>query len=316
MWFRNLQLYRITRPLDLNAETLETKLQENAFRPCGPIEISTAGWSSPLGRGHEALVHATNGYLMICARKEEKILPSQVVNEQVAEKVAEIEDQQMRKVRRKEKEEIKNNVLTELMPRAFTRSQRTYAYLDLKEGWLIVDAASGKRAEELSVLLRKALGSLPIVQPRSLETPATVMTRWVAEGDVPGDYTLDDECELRAPGDEGGIVRARRQDLSSPEIFNHIEAGKEVVKLALTWDERMSFVLDDEFAIKRLRFLDIVQEQAEEIDAEDPAAQFDADFAIMSMEINKLLPRLFEVFGGENKEAINDDPEAASPLPA
>ncbi len=304
MWFKNLQLLRFIQPFTMTEAELEVRLDAYRFRPCGALEPISVGWSPPLGRKGSQLVHTTNGYLMIAAAKEEKILPAAVINELVGERVEELENEQMRPVGKKERDELRSEILLDLLPRAFSRTLRTYAYIAPREGWLIVDAASRKKAEELTVLLRKALGSLPITFPTSVERPTTVMTRWLTEHQCPADFVVESECELRSPEDEGGVVRCRRQDLATPEIQAHLEAGKEVIQLALSWNERMSFLLDEAFSLKRLRFLDMVQDQAAEVETDDEATRFDTDFSIMTLELAAFIPRLFEVFGGENREAL------------
>jgi len=302
MWFKNLTVLRLTEPFGLTDNELEQRLQTKPFRPCGRVEQSTIGWTAPLGRQARPLVHSTNGFMMLCARREEKIVPSSVINEIVAERVAEIEGGQGRQVRRKERQSLADKVMLDLLPRAFTHSVRTFAYIDPKGGWLVIDAASSKKADELTELLRKTLESLPVAPPTPKQRPGAVMTGWLAGEPIPGDVTIEDECELRLPEEEGSIVRCKRQALFSPEIQSHLDAGKEVIKLALTWDDRLSFVLDEQLGIKRLKFLDILQEQADEVDSGDEAGRFDAEFSIMTLELARFLPRLLELFGGENTQ--------------
>jgi len=302
MWFKNLTVLRLTEPFALSDNELEQRLQTKHFRPCGRAEQSTTGWTAPLGRQARQLVHSSNGFMMVCARREEKIVPSSVVNEIVSERAAEIEGTQGRQVRRKERQSLADEVILDLLPRAFTHSVRTFAYIDPKGGWLVIDAASSKKADELTELLRKTLESLPVVPPTPKQRPGAVMTGWLAGESIPGDVTIEDECELRLPEEEGSTVRCKRQALFSPEIQSHLEAGKEVIKLALTWDDRLSFLLDEQLGIKRLKFLDILQEQADAADSDDEAGHFDAEFAIMTLELARFLPRLLELFGEENTQ--------------
>ena len=302
MWFKNLSLLRFTKPFTLTSSQLEQRLEAGRFRPCGRLEPMSYGWQPPLGKEGLPLVHSANGYFMICAMKEEKILPSSVVGEIVSERVAEIEESQGVPVRRKQRDEIRDEVMQDLLPRAFTHSRRVYAYLDPKGGWLVVDSASEKKTEELASLLRRCIESLPVAFPTTRERPAAVMTRWLAENQSPQDITIESECELRSPEEDGGIVRCKRQDLSAPEIQTHLEAGKEVIKMAMTWNDRLSFMLDEGLGVRRLRFLDLVQDQAVEVEAADEAARFDVDFSIMSLEVASFLPRLLELFGGENTQ--------------
>jgi recombination associated protein RdgC len=301
MWFKNLAIFRFTEPFELTAEELEQKLESLAFRPCGSHEESTFGWTPPLDQATQKLVHAANGFLMICGKKEEKVLPAAVVNELLLERLQEMEDREGRKLPNKERTAIRDELVFELLPKAFSFSRRTFAYIDPKGGWMIVDAASAKKAEDLISLLRKSLGSLPLVPPVTNERPVAVMTQGLLNDDIAADITIENECELRAPEEEGSIIRCKRQDLSAPEIKNHLDTGKQVIKLALTWADRLAFIIDENLSIKRLEFLDLIQDQAADIDAEDAAAQFDAEFSIMSLELASFLPRLLELFGGESK---------------
>lgn len=301
MWFKNLAIYRFTEPFKLSATDLEQQLEQMCSKPCGSLEFSSYGWVTPLPHDSSQFVHSANGFMMICAKKEEKVLPVPVINEIVTEQIQSEEEQQGRKLRKKERDAIKDETIHSLLPKAFTFSRRTYAYIDPKGGWMIVDAATGKKAEELLSHLRKTLSSLPVVHPVTNIRPASVMTQWLTDRQ-PNDITIEDECELRTPEEEGSIIRCKRQDLTSPEIKNHLDVGKQAIKLALTWADRISFILDENLSIKRLRFLDLIQDQASEVDTQDENDQFDVDFSIMSLELATFLPRLIELFGGENQD--------------
>jgi recombination associated protein RdgC len=301
MWFKNLSIFRLTEAFTLSPAELEQKLEALAFHPCGPHQEFTFGWTSPLGKSNQQLVHSTNGFMMLCLKKEERLLPASVINEISQEKTLEIEQQQARKLSKKERTEIKDEILFDLLPKAFTFSRKIYAYIDPNGGWLIVDAASAKIAEDLLSMLRKSLTSLPAVLLNTLDKPATIMTEWLIHSKAPDDIFIEDECELRSPEEQGGIGRCKRHDLALPEIKNHLDTGKEVIKLAVSWADRISFIVDENLAIKRLRFLDLIQDQVTDIEANDEAAQFDVDFSIMSAELANFIPRLLELFGGENK---------------
>ena len=300
MWFKNLTLFRFSEAFTINESQLIEQLETHRFRACGSLELSTYGWSAPLGRQSEQLLHAAGGFWMLCAQKEEKIIPASVINELVADKIEEIESEQVRKVRKKERDSIKEEVIHDCLPKAFSHRRRTFAYIDPKGGWIVVDAATAKKAEEVVSLLRKSLGSLPVELPAVSEAPEVIMTQWLMdESSVPSDVNVEGECELYSPEDDGGIVRCKKHDLYSPEIRSHLDAGKRVRKLAISWNDRLTCVLDDSLNIKSLRFLDLVQEQAAEIEADNAAEQFDADFSIMTLEIAAFLPRLLALFGGE-----------------
>ncbi|MGH8558817.1 MAG: recombination-associated protein RdgC [Methylococcales bacterium] len=299
MWFKNLALFRFSEPFSTTVDEFENRLAALVFRSCGSLELSTIGWFPPLQPGGSQLVHAANGFLMICACKEEKVLPPAVVNEMVTEKIAEIEDKQQRPVRRKERESLRDEVTFDLLPRALSFSRRTYAYIDPKGGWLIVDSGSSSTTDEFTELLRRSLGSLPIAPPKTRENPVSVWTRWLSEKNSPPGIALENECDLRATAQERNIVRCKGQDLFSEEIQAHLDAGKECIKLALTWGDRFTFTVDEDLNIKRLRFLDLIQEQADEIDTTSKSDLFDAHFSIMSLELAGFLPDFLELFGGE-----------------
>ncbi|MCG8429164.1 MAG: recombination-associated protein RdgC [Chromatiales bacterium] len=297
MWFRNLQIYLLTKPFELTPEALHEQLQEKAARACGSLEMATIGWQSPLGRAGSQLTHAVGKCTMVCVRKDEKVLPAAVVREVLAERIAEIEEAEARKVRRREQTELRDEIMQDLLPKAFSKSSQTYAYIDAKNGWLVVDASSPKRAEELITLMRETLGTFQVRPVAVEQSPAAVMTAWL-NGHPSGEFIVQDECELRDPVEEGAIVRCRRQDLESEEIATHINAGKQVVRLALDWGERLSFLLADDMTVRRLRFLDVIQEEAAEAEGGDEATRFDVDFSLMSLELERFLPRLFDALGG------------------
>lgn len=297
MWFRNIQLYRLPESFELDADALNAALAEKAFKPCGGLDTHSLGWAPPLGKHGEQLVHSANGRLMLCLRREDRLLPSSVIREALAEKVEQIEEQEARPVGRKEKTRLKDEIVVDLLPRAFTRSNHLYAYIDPRAGWIVVDSATPKKAEEMLSLLRETLGSLRAVPLAVNQSPALCMTRWV-EGSLPRDFVAGDECELKEPVENGAVIRARKVDLDSDEVKTHLDAGKQVTRLAVEWSERLSCLLCDDLTVRRLRFLDLVMEEAADVDADDAAARFDADFTLMAAELHNFLPAMIEAFGG------------------
>ncbi|MCB1924174.1 MAG: recombination-associated protein RdgC [Gammaproteobacteria bacterium] len=297
MWFRNLQLYRLIETFEHTPESLHQALSERTFKPCAGLDTYSMGWVAPAGREAIELVHASNGRLMICMRREERILPSTVVREHVEEKAEAIAQAESRPVGRKEKQRLKDEVLVDLLPRAFTRSSHLFAYIDPAAGWVVVDSGTAKKAEDLLSALRETLGSLRVRPLAVANSPAMVMTRWVENTPADG-FALGDECELKEPVDNGGVMRGRRIDLASAEVKSHLDAGMQVAKLAVDWQERIGCLLCDDLGIRRLRFLDLVMQEAADIEADDALARFDADFALMGMELARFIPAVVEAFGG------------------
>lgn len=302
MWFKNLQLFLLKEDFTHSWEELEQSLAAHRYRPCGSLEVAVQGWHPPLGGDSEQLCFAANGCFLVCQRREEKLLPASVVNDVLADKVQQIEAEEARDLGRREKKQLKDEVYLDLLPRAFTRSSLTFAYVDLAKNWILVDTASPNKAEDLVSLLRKSLTSLPARPLVVKQAPAEVMTRWLEGKNLPNDFVITDQCELRDPHAEGGIVRCRRQDLAGDEIQAHLKAGKRAVQLAVEWEERINLLLTDQPAVRGLRFADELIEQAADAGGDDAAANFDADFNLMSMELRKFTDRMIEVFGGVGED--------------
>lgn len=304
MWFKNLCIYRLYAPFTHDTEALEQALAGFAFAPVGRTEPASRGWAPPLGGGEgQPLVHAAGGFLLVCLQEESRLLPPAVIKEALDERVSEREDREQRRLSRREKNRLKEELVLQLLPRAFTRNRRSYAYIDPKGGYLVVDAGNWRQAEELTELLRACLGSLPVRPLETESSPQAEMTRWLARDSAPGDIELGEEAVLEDPQSEGAEVRCKRQDLRSGEIKGHIGAGKRIRRMALTWEQRLACVLDADLSVKRLKFLDVIQEQAGDREAETDAERFDADFALMTLELERFIPRLAQWFGGEAMEA-------------
>ncbi len=299
MWFRNLQIYRLPQNWGLTAESLAEKLAARPFQPCGSQDMTSRGWTSPTR--DDRFVMAVGGQFLIALAVEQKLLPSSVINQAAADKAEIIEEQQGLKPGRKQMKEIKEAVLQELLPRAFTRRRKAFAWINPIAGWLVVDAPSPARAEEIIDALRDSLDELPVQMVKTHLSPVSVMSDWLAANQASGDFTIDLDCELRAVTDEKAAVRYVRHALDGKDVKDHLAAGKLPTRIALTFDDRVSFILTEKMCIKRLAFLDIIKEEAErQADAAD--MQMEADFALMSGELSRLIPAVFEALGGEVEE--------------
>ena len=230
MWFKNLQLYRLGQTFDMDPEVFDGRLQADAFKGCNSMDMLTYGWAPPLGRHGQQLVHAANGYIMICARKEEKIIPAGVVRQLLEDKVTGIEAAEGREIYRREKMRLKEEIIVDLLPRALTRISNQFAYIDTRNQLLIVDSASPARAETLIGQLRSTLGRFPATPVKTRQSLSGLMTRWLGGEPLPHDFVLGDECELKHPDPEGGIISCKKQDLEageSPQPHQEWQAGCE-----------------------------------------------------------------------------------------
>ena len=312
MWFRNLLIYRVTQAFEWAVGELEHALLQKPARPCASQEMATLGFTAPIGKGGEApMVHSSHGFLLIATRKEERILPASVINDALREKVEAIETNQLRKVYKKERDQLRDEIVQAFLPRAFTRRKATYAAIMPAEGLIIVDTASPKQAEELLSTLREVLGSLP-VRPITTKIGITAtLTDWIRAQQPAQDFWISDDALLRDT-DEQGSITAKHQDLTSEEIQQHLAAGKCVAKLALAWQDKLSFVLDEGLVIRRLRFDDLLQEKALDDAGKDAdeLTQQDASFVLQMLTFQSFIPALIDALGGEEiPREIGGEPE-------
>ncbi len=286
MFFRNLTLFRFAPTLDLSH--LDEGLAETTLKPVGPLELSSRGFISPFGRDAEVLSHRIGDALWLTVGNEDRLLPGAVVNDLLARKLAEMEEREGRKPGGRLRKQMKDELVQELLPRAFVRPGRTDALLDLEHGVCAIDTSSRKSAETVVSEIRRALGSFPALPLNAEVSPRAVLTGWIAGDPLPEGLSLGEECELKDGDDHGAIVRCQRQELQSDEITRHLESGKQVTKLALTLDDHVSFVLGEDLVIRKWKFLEGAVDQLEASDPDDIRAELDARFALMSGEFRRL----------------------------
>jgi recombination associated protein RdgC len=306
MWFKNLQLYRLPADWNIALPRLEETLRRFAFRPAGKTEFLTRGWIPPRGEGE--MVCSLERHWLVALGVEEKILPASVINLAAKERMAKLEQQLGYRPGRKQAKEIKENVTQDLLPRAFSRYRSTRAWIDPQHRWFVVDAANAKKADEMMEVLRWTLEDFSALPLRTNLSAAAAMTEWLMEGDAPARFTIDRECELRSPVEEKALVRYQRHALDTDEVRAHLTAGKQPTRLALTWNDRVSFVLNERGEVKKLELLDVEQADAGSPN-ESEADRFDADFALMTGELSRFLADLVEALGGEAEGAAQPTPE-------
>ena len=296
MWLKNLIVYRLGAGWTPEAEELEAKLARQPLQKCGGFEMESRGWVCPKDEGQ--FLYRQNRQWLIALGSEQKLLPGSVIRDLAEEQIAKMEGMVGHPLGRKQKREIKDKVTAELMPRALARRRKTYAWIDSANGWLAVDAAGEPKAEQFMEALRRTEEDLPALRLETQMPPSAAMTRWIMQGEVDGPFSIDQDLELRASDHTKATVRYARHALEGKDIRDHISAGKQPVRLGLTWNGKVSFVLTEELHVKRLSFLDIVErEGGEEVENDDE--RFDIDFALMTGELSRLLADLVEVLGGE-----------------
>lgn len=299
--FRTTSIYRLNRELPFDPEEILQQFQKWAWTPCASQDMSRTGFVNPItGTTEGELAFHASGFLMALIKTETKMLPSDVLKNALAEKVGKLESEQSRKLKKTEKDSLKDEVLHALLPRAFSRFSTTSVLFDLKGQRIFVNAGA-KGSENALALIRKALGSLPVV-PLTMESPIELtLTAWLKGEDVPAGFTIGERAQLKAILEDGGVINCNKQDLLSDEIANHLEAGKLVTKLALDWQERIQFVLADDGQLTGIKFSDSLTDQNDDIDRDDEAQRKSADILLMASELVALSDNMIAALGGEAK---------------
>ncbi|MFZ6875348.1 recombination-associated protein RdgC [Undibacterium sp. Di27W] len=299
MWFKNLQVFRLTTPWKITAEELHTQLSRIAFSQCASNEMQSQGWASP--RNNDQLVHSVNQQFLISLATEKKLLPSSVINQVTKARALEIEEEQGFAPGRKAMKDLKERITEELLPRAFAVKRNTNVWIDPVNRWLVIDASSPSKADEVIKLLLKCCDKLPLEGLRTKTSPQAAMTGWLAGNEAPKGFTIDQDTELKSSTEDKATVRYVRYTLEPDDIQKHITAGKQCTKLALTWDDKVSFVLTDTLTIKRIKPLDVLDESKDKGSNEEE--RFDADFVLMTAELASLLSDVVFALDGEMDSA-------------
>lgn len=317
--FKRIIVYRINESwMQPQAAALEEALALGRFVPCGATQPQSHGWVEPRGEDHGALVESIGGQLILGFKSETKAVPGSVVKEKLDERIARIEDETGRKPRGSHKKELKEEIVRELLPQAFSRKSVTTIWIDPRARLLVVGAGSATKGDRIAAALVETMSrtgapmSLNLV--RTNTSPAAAMSAWLSAREAPAGFTVDRECELQQPDDMRSTVRYSRHTLEIDEIAEHIRQGKAPTRLALTWEGRVSFMLTDELGIGKLEFLDVVLEDKSRNAGKDDG--FDADVAIATGELTKLLPTLFDALDGEVDDAQTEGVPATAPAAA
>ncbi|HOM14085.1 MAG TPA: recombination-associated protein RdgC [Rubrivivax sp.] len=295
--FKNALILRIESWDPPERAAIEERAQRQRFVACGASQGESAGWVEPRGKAHGALLEQLSGHALLNLCVERKPVPASAVKDVLEQRLDKIEADTGRRPRGKRLRELKEDIVHELLPRAFAKRSHTRVWVDAQAGFVVVDAASVKRADALTPLLGELLGGgLRLAPLHTQIAPATAMASWLAAREAPAGFSIDRDCELKQPDSDKASVRYARHTLDIDELGEHIRQGKLPTQLALTWAGRVSFVLTEALTLKRIKLLDGVLEGGAKADGEDP---FDADAALFVGELTQLLPELIAALGGE-----------------
>lgn len=296
MWFKQIQLFQLTSNIP-TPEQLEEQLLALAFTPCLPSFPSSMGWISPVENSHEEdakFIRTINGNIMLCLQFEEKILPATVIRQELIDKIKEIEKSQARKVRQKEKLSLKDEITHTLLPQAFSRLSQVYAYIDTKNSWLVLGTTNASKTEQFISFFKRSVTEN--VHPYELKKLAPIITQWLISNPHFDAFSIEKSCMLQDPNQQNRIIRCQQQDLFAGSIQSLIKDGCEVKQLAMNWQDRINFVLADDFSLRSLQYHEELISQAKDAEAETKVQQFDADFFIMTESVNHMLKDLLGLF--------------------
>ena len=296
MLFKNLVVYRLPKQWKAEPDDFERKLGHQPLQPCGGLQMESRGWSCPHEDG--LFLYQQERQWLLALGVEQKLLPSTIVRQEAEERAADLARRQGHPVGRKQMRDLKEQVLTELMPRALSRRRLTHGWIDTANGWLAVNASADKKAEEFMEAVRRADEDLTATRLETVRSPASAMANWLLAGEAPGAFGIDQDLELRSADAAKATVRWARHNLEGKEIREHLEAGKTVVQLGLTWNDKISFVLTETLQVKRIGFLDILRRESD-AEVEDAEEQFAIDFALMTGELARMLADLVAALDGE-----------------
>lgn len=305
--FKSACFFRIADDFALpDPEALERVLHKARFVPCGPTQPESSGWVPPRGKKSKVLAEIVGGHLLLKLCTEKRAVPSSAIKAAVDERIERYQQETgNERVPSKLKKEFKEEVLLDLLPRAFSKRSNTLLWLDAKQRLLVVDAGSLAAADRIVSSLLAALLEVPGAAPsldlqlvHTQTSPAASMAHWLSTREAPWRFTVDRDCELKAADEQKSAVRYARHTLDIDEVAQHIAAGKVPTQLAMTWNDRVSFMLTEAGQLRRLKMLDVVLKEAEDAKTKDDD-NFDANAAILTGELSQLIPDLLEALGGE-----------------
>lgn len=298
MWFKNLHIYRIPEHFTMTAEILAEKLEEHRFEACGRQVDKTMGWVSPIHRNKEYLVHAAGGCVLFCMRKEQKIIPASAVKEALEEKISGIEDELGRKVYSKEKQSIKEDIISTMLPKAFARSSHTSGYFDMKNQFLVINASSAAQVDEFYQLLTESIGSFGALQLMPETNPATIMSGWMTS-ELPSGWQLSGDYQLKDHQDDR-TAKFKDYDSENPFVVSLLEDGYSFNRLGIIFGDKLTASIQDDLQIKSIKFHEELLKDNDELKGEDEAVKFDADFALMTGVLAEFIKELVNIFDCNN----------------
>lgn len=298
--FKNALIYGLSAdhvPTVMIADQLADGLASQAYTPPSAQQVMSIGWVQIQSQDDEpTFAHKVGTHVLMRLRIGKKVLPGKAVNSATAQECRRIEQEQGFKPGRKQSKEIKENVIERMLPAAFVVEGDTWVWYDHARERLAIDTASPAMADQVFQMLNKSIENLPLSNIHVDISPSTAMTEWIARDEAPANFTIDQDTEFQSSGEGRASVRYQRGSVEPDQARAHIEGGKQVTRLAMTWADRISFVLSESMAIKRIAVLDVLKEQGANSEG------FDGEFLLIAGELGKLIDDLIAALGGIRKD--------------
>lgn len=294
MWFKNLHIYQIPSSFSLSPDDLADKLQSRRFKSCGRMADKTLGWVSPIHRNQDYLIHAAGGCVLFCMRKEQKVIPPSAIKEAVEEKVTNLQEELGRKIYRKEKQTIKDDIVAMMLPNAYARSSHITAYFDTQNNLLVINASSAAQVDEFYELLIETIGSFGALPFTGAENPSLILNQWITQKPPQG-WTLNGEYLLKDLNDDR-VARFKDYDAGNPFVTDLLEDGYSTQRLGIRYKDQLTAIIQNDLQIKSLKFSDELLKDNDELKDEEGLIKFDADFALMTASLAEFIGELDQTF--------------------
>lgn len=292
MWFKQVTPFRL--PELPEKRYLDESLGNSWFTEPQGLDWFSEGFTHPTAFSETAVVEVEKT-MLIALKREEKVLPSAAIKHKLDEQVVKIQTAEGRNVGRREKHELREAIIDDLLPKALIKSSRTYGLFAGE--WLFVDTANRRKAENMLTKLREALGGLPAQHLVTRQSPASLMTNWLLQGEAQGRFVLDSDVTLVGAGDVAPKIKISRKDLTAEDVVQHAKNGMKVTEFGLVWNDRVAFILTQDLTLKRIQWLDVVQEEAEG-SCDDAESMAYATQLLMAAALSVILGELVDLLGG------------------
>jgi len=297
MWFKQAQLFQLESKTSINAHELEKQLERLSYTPCLPHLPVSQGWISPTDE-EDILVYSTQNtfqnILLICLQIEEKLLPMTIVGQKVNERIKEIESIEARKISNKERKFLKHEMYNKLLPQAFGKQNRIYAFINIKNNWLIINTNNQKKTEKFAAFFKRSTGNK--INSLKMKKLSPILTDWLLNSNLPKTCNIEDACVFQDPNKQSRIIRIQNQDLSANGIQSLLKDGFEISQLKLTWNDQVTFTLKNDFTLQSIQYQDRLLEPTTTNESNNTKADhFDTDFVLMSGILMQVLENLVDL---------------------